>query len=204
MLLTAIGTLATVLSGWAHPFQAAHVWWNRKHVEVIKGVSLLSVILITTAASCWIGYGFRFQGMFASLLAIIEVACQLVVVIALRLSHVLSFKLLMAYTTWVLFLAVFTITAPVVVLGAAGAALSMGMFIPQAVRMWLNRATPAAFAVSPITAIIMVFANTLWLLYGLALKDFWLTAPCVVHICSAITMLCVSLAWYKSPQRSRT
>lgn len=197
MLTTLVGATATCLSGWAQPVQAMHVWKHRRSGDVVSGVSLLSIILITTAASCWIGYGFRHQGVFAGILAGVEVGCQVLIVTALTIAGVLSFRKATVYGIVVIALLSLALCAPVSALGMVGAALSVTMFVPQAVKMWKNRHNPAAFAVSPVTGVLMVVANVLWLFYGVLLRDIWLTVPCVVHIVSAVTMCVVSISWWK-------
>jgi MtN3 and saliva related transmembrane protein len=85
-------------------------------------------------------------------------------------------------------------------LGVAAASLTMFGFVPQIIKMWK---THSAKDVSGLTLIQFGAGVTLWMLYGIHLKDFIIIGANAVSLATLITALGFYLKLNRGIQRKR-
>lgn len=197
MLVASVGIAAVVLTAAMLPSQASHVIRNRNSPKLLAGVSLTSAAIVCTTSILWACYGIRYGAVWAAATAIIDFLFQLLIVAVVlrhRRPRGTDTARVVAVTLCVLVLG---LTASQSVLGGIGAFTSLMMFMPQAVRVVRARGTTQGGAFSPVAATFLIVANSVWLAYGILLKDIWLILPCPFSITSGFLIL-----WAWSGSRS--
>ena len=87
-----------------------------------------------------------------------------------------------------------------IVLGVLAASLTMFGFVPQIIKMWK---THSAKDVSGLTLVQFGVGVTLWMLYGIHLKDLILIGANAVCLATLITALAFYLKLNRSIQRKK-
>ena len=94
-----------------------------------------------------------------------------------------------AITVLAVFAALIFWVAPPVVAGAIAATTSIVMHMPQAIKMLINRnKSEVVTGISATTPLLVIGANTVWLVYGILLGSVVLWLPPVFHVASGMIM----------------
>lgn len=187
-MITVIGLVAVLLTAAMLPSQAIHVIRNRDNPEQLSGVSLLTALIVISTSIIWASYGIRFDAIAVSVTAIIDMGFQLLIT-AIVLRHKRPSPVWLLSILWLGVLVVVATMAPQTALGVIGAGTSMAMFVPQAVRTIRLRGTVSGLAFSPLSALLIVIGNSVWLTYGILLQDVWVCLPCPFSITSGLLIL---------------
>lgn len=76
--------------------------------------------------------------------------------------------------------------------GAAGAAISFIMFLPQAIKAWTHRHNPAALAGISTSGQTLVLANAaIWAIYGIGTGAIWVAVPSFINAPLAVGTIAV-------------
>ena len=200
-LASAVGIGGTIASSWTYPSQITHLVRHRKDHRLLRGVSFPTLLIVAISSLFWMGYGYRFNGVWSAVIATADLAVQLFILALFAayarplLPHRRHLVLGAALT---LATAVLAATGPRPLLGAAGALSAAAMFLPQVRKVVTAWGTPAAAAFSPVASLAVSGAASLWLTYGILLHDGWIIAPAPFNICTGLAMFS---AWLSAPRK---
>lgn len=192
-VLTVVGTTVLVFldATWV---QAAHAFRSRNDTAAMKGISVFSLALTSWSTTAWLVYGLR-QGLVASYLNSVLVLASVFVIAAC----VVSAKQMKASTMWLWSLAMLAFAAfwsfvDVTVIGVAATAVGMFFLFPQMAKTVRSVGTPEIDGYGNSVIAMVLFANTLWVAYGVFKSDLWITVSSSMHLCGGLVMLVSKIA----------
>ena len=172
-----------------HPSHVIYLWGHRKDVSILKGLSLLSILFTTANSIAWGIYGLMYKAYPTALIAVSGTIVMAITVGILVKARMWKIPALIGYILFILLLIFLSLIAPQDQLGFWGNMISIGMWIPAALKVIKVRNTPAALSYPPVTSWTIIITNILWISYGVLLQDIWLWLSAPFSITCALMML---------------
>ena len=183
-MTTIIGTLTVVITacvGFASCRQA--ILANRDGTQ--RGLAILSPIIFIATSVVWAVYGIRIHAWASSLSAMFELILYALVVLVLARNY----RVIVGAAAFVAAVFVLSAHLPAPWVGAAGATISVMVWLPQAWTTWAYRNTQLVDAVTYLFTWAIIVGNCLWIAYGAAVHSVAIIIPSVFHVASGILML---------------
>lgn len=189
MLAAVVGGVAAFLSLFTHPSHIAYLLKNKGDDEIYRGVSIASLFLISISSVNWVIYGFVYAGVFTAIVATSNIIVKSLLLYLLWSQKRVGTKTVMLFIAAMLATVVVSFAVSQNVLGFLGTASSIVMWIPAAAKVVKAFGTREAMSYPPATSWLVIAVNTLWMVYGIALHDFWLFISSPTSVISGILML---------------
>ena len=192
-VLTVVGATVLVFldATWV---QAVHAFKSRNDTAAMRGISVFSLALASWSTTAWFVYGVR-QGLVASYLNSVLVLASVFVIAAC----VVYAKQMKASTMWLWVLAMLAFAAfwsfvDTTVIGVAATAVGMFFLFPQMVKTVRSVGTSEIDGYGNSAIAMILFANTLWVAYGVFKSDLWITVSSSMHLFGGLVMLASKVA----------
>lgn len=185
----AIGFFAAVATAFQHPAHVKYLWAHRDDPEVLRGLSLVSILVTTANSLLWVVYGLSYNAWPTALASVGAIAVMVFTVWLLHRARVWSTAGLVVYSVFAVACVVWPMFVPQDVLGLMGGSISIFMWLPAAAKVVRLSGSPGALAYPPVMSWVIIANNIAWIIYGVMLDDIWLWLPCPVAIACAVLML---------------
>jgi uncharacterized protein with PQ loop repeat len=156
----------------------------------MSGVSHWTLALTSWSTLAWLVYGIRRELLPSALNSVLVLTSVLVIALCVVGAGKMDAK---KFTRWLAVLAAFALlwlAVPTAVVGAAATAVGMFFLFPQMVKTVRSVGTSEIRGFGWSSVAMVLFANTLWVLYTTAVEtDLWLALSSGMHLFNGVIML---------------
>ena len=167
--------------------QAVHITKNNKDTQLLQGVSLIGLLTTVISETLWITYTLHFHLIGGLTNALLSLCSVFVICVVLTKNNLIKHTTVVIYVICIALSLILLQLIPIKMITVCAMVVATMFLIPQTIKTVKSIGTSHITAMSNYSIIMIIVANTIWIIYGIYYFAYaYLISSSVLLLCGII------------------